>query len=110
LHLLQIKIAKLNNYEENYEKRITDARSKEVIWLRQELVVWATTLCTTVVSPMLASAATFAVYVLIDESNILTAAKTFAVLLLFAALRYPINYAGRLMGSKSSIMRNWVLH
>ena len=107
---LQIKVAKLNNYEANYEKRVTEARNNEVVLLRQELAVWATTLCITVVSPMLASAATFAVYVLINDSNILTAAKTFAVLLLFSALRFPINYAGRLMGSKSSIERNSVLH
>jgi hypothetical protein len=103
----QIKVAKLNNFEENYEKRITEARRKEIILLRQELGVWATTLCiTAVLCPMLASAATFAVYVLIDENNILTAAKTFSVLLLFSALRFPINYSGRLMGSKSSVTRN----
>jgi uncharacterized protein (DUF3084 family) len=105
-----MKAAKLNNYGKNYEKRVTEARRKEVLLLRQELAVWATTICVTVISPMLASAATFTVYVLIDESNILTAAKTFAVLLLFSALRYPINYAGRLMGSKSSKMRNSILH
>jgi hypothetical protein len=107
---LQIKVAKLNNLEKNYEKRITEARRNEVILLRQELAVWATTLCITVLSPMLASAATFTVYVLIDESNILTAAKTFAVLLLFSALRFPINYSGRLMGSKSSKTSNWAMY
>jgi len=53
-----------------------------------------------VISPMLASAATFTVYVLVDENNILTASETFSVLLLFSALRFPINYAGRLIGSK----------
>lgn len=108
LHL-QIKVAKLNNYEASYETQVTEARNKEVLLLRQELAVWATTLCITVVSPMLASAATFTTYVLIDENNILTAAKTFAVLLLFSALRFPINYAGRLMGSKFSVTRNWLL-
>jgi hypothetical protein len=100
-----MKVTKLNNYEENYEKRVTEARNREIALLRRELAIWATTLFITVVSPMLASASTFAVYVLIDEANVLTAAKTFAVLLLFNALRFPINYAGRLIGSKSSNAR-----
>jgi len=38
--------------------------------------------------------------VLVDENNVLTAAQSFSVLLLFSALRFPINYAGRFMGSK----------
>lgn len=53
-----------------------------------------------VLSPVLATAATFSVYVLVSEDNILTAAMSFSVLLLFSALRFPINYAGRLVGSK----------
>lgn len=64
------------------------------------MAVWAMTLVITVCSPLVATAATFGVYTLLDEGNILTASKTFAVLLLFAALRFPINYAGRFVGSK----------
>ena len=73
----------------------------ELDHLRKELAVWALTLVIIVVSPIIATAATFAVYVLIDESNILTASMSFSVLLLFSALRFPINFAGRLLGSKS---------
>ena len=75
-----------------------EAREKEVALLKRELSVWACTLFMTVLSPVIATAATFTVYVLVDEDNILTAAKSFSVLLLFAALRFPINYAGRLVG------------
>jgi hypothetical protein len=95
----QIKITKLNNYEANYAKRISEAREKEVSYLRRELGVWATTLFIMVLSPVLAAAATFSVYVLVSEEHVLTAAMSFSVLLLFAALRFPINYAGRLVGS-----------
>jgi ATP-binding cassette, subfamily C (CFTR/MRP), member 1 len=91
-------VTKLNCYEENYKKRILEIREKEVALLKRELAVWACTLFMTVLSPVIATAATFAVYVLVDEDNILTAAKSFSVLLLFAALRFPINYAGRLVG------------
>lgn len=73
-------------------------REKELALLRKELAIWACTLFMTVLSPVLATAATFSVYVLVDEDNILTAAKSFSVLLLFATLRFPINYAGRLVG------------
>jgi len=89
----------LNGYEDKYEQRVTVARDKELSHLQKELAVWALTLVLIVVSPILATAATFAVYVLIDEDNVLTASRSFSVLLLFSALRFPINFAGRLLGS-----------
>lgn len=60
--------------------------------------MWGFTLVVTVITPVVAAAATFATFVLVSESNHLTSAATFSVLLLFAALRFPINYAGRLIG------------
>jgi len=95
----QIKVTKLNCYEEKYEKRVTEAREKELFHLQKELAVWALTLVLIVISPIIATSATFAVYVLIDEDNVLTASRSFSVLLLFSALRFPINFAGRLLGS-----------
>jgi ABC-type multidrug transport system fused ATPase/permease subunit len=98
-----IKVTKLNSYEENYKRRVMDARNKELLHLRQELRVWGLSLVLIVVSPILASSVTFAFYVLIDEDNILTASMSFTVLLLFSALRFPINLAGRLLGSRCKI-------
>lgn len=77
---------------------MADVRRKEIVCLKKELSIWASTQFIMVVSPVLCTAATFAVYVLVDESNILTASLSFSVLLLFSALRFPINYAGRLIG------------
>ena len=94
----QIKVTKLNNYELKYQQRIGAVREQEVKFLKRELFYWALTSLIMVISPVLASAATFATYVLVSEDNVLTAATTFTVLLLFAALRFPINYAGRLIG------------
>ena len=91
-------MTKLNNYESKYRERIHQIRTDELKFLGRELTVWAMTLVLTVISPVLATSATFATYVLIDERNILTAAKTFTILLLFSALRFPINYMGRLIG------------
>lgn len=93
-----IKVTKLNNYERKYQERIENSRRDELKLLRRELFVYAMTSVMTVCSPVLAAAATFITYVLVDENNILTPAKTFTVLLLFAALRFPINYVGRLIG------------
>ena len=90
----------MNCYEEKYKKRVLEARDAELAHLKREMAVWALTLVIIVVSPIIATAATFAVYVLIDDNNILTASRSFSVLLLFSALRFPINFAGRLLGSK----------
>lgn len=100
-------MTKLNCYEDKYQKIATEAREKEMYHLQKEMAVWALTLVLIVISPMIATAVTFAVYVLIDEGNILTASKSFSVLLLFSALRFPINFAGRLVGSKF-IVRDFV--
>ena len=93
-----IKVTKLNNYEGKYLRRINETREKELKFLRAELYIWALTLSITVVTPVLASAVTYATFVLVEEDNVLTASKTFTTLLLFSALRFPINYAGRLVG------------
>lgn len=93
-----IKVTKLNNYEKNYSQRVKRVRKAEIEKLRKELFVWALSLVLTVISPTLASSATFIVYVLAKEDRVLTAAETFTVLLLFNALRFPINYFGRLLG------------
>ena len=76
----------------------------ELRYLAREMAVWATTLLMTVTSPVLATGATFATFVLIDERNILTASDTFGVLLLFSALRFPINVAGLLIGKAAQAM------
>lgn len=99
-----MKTVKLNNYEKNYLDKATSVRNEELRLLRKELAIWAVTLVMTVTSPVLATAGTFSAYVLISEDNILTAAKTFSVLLLFTALRFPVSYAGRLLGKAAQAL------
>lgn len=93
-----IKFTKLNHYEDKFRDRVMEARRDEMKLLRRELSVLAVTFFLTVISPVFASALTFATYVLLDDGNVLTASTTFTTLFLFAALRFPINYAGKLMG------------
>lgn len=91
-----IKVTKLNNYESRYIERMNEIRQEELALLRKELYVWSTVMAVQFISPVLASAGAFAAYVL--SGNLLTTADAFTALLLFNALRFPINYASRLVG------------
>lgn len=93
-----IRFAKLNRYEEKFIDRVLGMRRMEVSMLRRELFFLALTIFATVVSPVIASGFTFITYVRVSEDNILTPSMTFTSLFLFAALRFPINYAGKFMG------------
>jgi len=52
----------------------------------------------TVLTPVESCAVTFITYALLNDKNILTASDIFTTLVLFCALRFPINYSGKLMG------------
>jgi len=100
--LTGIKVTKLNNYEDKFEQRVSEARGREMKLVRLEQSVWGLTLVIRVFTPVLASAATFATYVLVDEGNIMTASVTFTILMLFNMLKFPINQAGQLL-SKAAL-------
>jgi len=91
-----IKVTKLNNYESRYIQRMNAIRQEELALLWKELYVWSTVMAVQFISPVLASAGAFAAYVLLG--NVLTTSDAFTALLLFNALRFPINYASRLVG------------
>jgi len=93
-----IKVTKLNNYEEKFKKRIFDIRKEEMKYCRKELSLYGHTMFLTVSTPLVGTAATFITYVLIDKENILTPSLAFTTLILFSALRFPINHAGKLIG------------
>lgn len=95
--LQSIKFCKLNCYEEKFLKRIHDARKEEMVWVRRELAYLGLTMAMTVLTPVLACAVTFITYAL-TSGNLLSASDIFTSLLLFGVLRFPINYAGKLMG------------
>ena len=93
-----IKVTKLNHYESKFEERVAQARGREITYMKKEQAIWACTMFMTMLGPVMATTATFFVFVLVDENNILTATQTFTTLLLFQALRFPIAYAGKLVG------------
>lgn len=67
--LQDIKITKLNNYEDQFEKRVKDARNREMALVKKEQSVWAMTLVIRVFTPVLASFFTFTTYVLSSDDN-----------------------------------------
>ncbi len=95
--LQSIKFCKLNCYEEKFLKRIHDIRNEELVWARRELAYLGVTMAMTVLSPVIACAVTYITYAL-TSGNLLSASEVFTTLLLFGVLRFPINYAGKLMG------------
>lgn len=94
--LQSINVTKLNNYEERYISKLEAVRREELILLKRELYVWSLVMAVQFVSPLVASVGAFAAYVY--TGNVLTTADAFTALLLFNGLRFPINYASRLIG------------
>lgn len=93
-----ILVIKLNHQEQKVQDRVNEIRSKEVNILKKELEMWSLVITSAVSSPLVATAVSFVLYVLISEANILTPAKAFTGLLLFSILRFPINLTARLVG------------
>jgi len=97
--LQDIKVTKLNNYEDQFEKRVMDARAREMALVRKEQCVWGFTLIR-VFTPVLASYATFVTYVLMG--NVMTASTVFTLSMFMYMLKFPINQAGQLL-SKAAL-------
>ena len=98
--LQDIKVTKLNNYEENFEERVMNARKREMAFVTKEQCVWGFTLVIRVFTPVLASYFTLVTYVLLG--NIMTASTVFTLAMLFYMLKFPINQAGHLL-SKAAL-------
>lgn len=96
--LQAIRFCKLNHYEQKFLDRVLAARKEELVWVRKELSMVGLTMAMTVLTPVIACACTFITFALMKEGNILTSSDTFTTLVLFSVLRFPINYAGKLMG------------
>lgn len=67
--LQDIKITKLNCYEDRFEARVLEARRREMAFIRKEQVMWGFTLIIVVSTPVIASFATYATFVLVSNEN-----------------------------------------
>ncbi|XP_028942698.1 canalicular multispecific organic anion transporter 1 isoform X2 [Antrostomus carolinensis] len=85
-----IKILKLFAWEPSFEKRVNEIRAHELKDLLNFSYLQSVSIFLFTCAPFLVSLATFAVYVLVDENNILDAQKAFTAISLFNVLRFPM--------------------
>uniref|UniRef100_A0AAA9RWZ0 ATP binding cassette subfamily C member 13 n=1 Tax=Bos taurus TaxID=9913 RepID=A0AAA9RWZ0_BOVIN len=85
-----IKILKLYAWEPSYKKKIIEIREQELEVQKSAGYLAVFSMLTLTCIPFLVSLATFGVYFLLDEENILTATKVFTSMSLFNILRLPL--------------------
>ncbi|XP_054060449.1 ATP-binding cassette sub-family C member 2 isoform X2 [Rissa tridactyla] len=85
-----IKILKLFAWEPSFEKQVNEIRARELKSLVNFSYLQSISIFVFTCAPFLVSLATFAVYVLVDENNILDAQKAFTAISLFNVLRFPM--------------------
>uniref|UniRef100_A0A8C9FEP8 MRP2 protein n=1 Tax=Pavo cristatus TaxID=9049 RepID=A0A8C9FEP8_PAVCR len=85
-----IKILKLFAWEPSFEKRINEIRACELKDLLKFSYLQSVSIFVFSCAPFLVSLASFAVYILVDENNVLDAQKAFTSISLFNVLRFPM--------------------
>ncbi|XP_076852211.1 multidrug resistance-associated protein 1 isoform X2 [Brachyhypopomus gauderio] len=86
-----IKVLKLYAWELAFRDKVSAIRESELAVLKRMAYLSAVSTFTWVCAPFLVALSTFAVYVLVDEHNVLDAQKAFVSLALFNILRFPLN-------------------
>ncbi|XP_027879365.1 multidrug resistance-associated protein 1 isoform X2 [Xiphophorus couchianus] len=86
-----IKVLKLYAWELAFKEKVSEIRESELRVLKKTAYLGAISTFTWVCAPFLVALSTFAVYVLIDDQNVLDAQKAFVSLALFNILRFPLN-------------------
>ncbi|XP_071419361.1 ATP-binding cassette sub-family C member 2 isoform X2 [Pithys albifrons albifrons] len=85
-----IKILKLFAWEPSFEKRVNEIRAHELKNLLNFSYLQSISIFVFTCAPFLVSLASFAVYVMVDENNVLDAQKAFTAISLFNVLRFPM--------------------
>lgn len=86
-----IKVLKLYAWELAFQDKVMSIRQEELKVLKKSAYLAAVGTFTWVCTPFLVALSTFAVFVTVDERNILDAKKAFVSLALFNILRFPLN-------------------
>ncbi|XP_033956822.1 ATP-binding cassette sub-family C member 2 [Pseudochaenichthys georgianus] len=85
-----MKILKLYAWEPSFQKQVEDIREKELKVMKKFAYLSSISVFVFNTAPALVSLATFAVFVGVSPSNILTAEKAFTSISLFNLLRFPL--------------------
>uniref|UniRef100_A0A671VKK2 ATP-binding cassette, sub-family C (CFTR/MRP), member 3 n=1 Tax=Sparus aurata TaxID=8175 RepID=A0A671VKK2_SPAAU len=94
-----IKVLKLYAWENSFKEKVLTIRQKELNVLRKTAYLGALSTMAWTSAPFLVALTTFAVYVTVDENNVLDAEKAFVSLSLFNILRFPLNMLPQVISS-----------
>uniref|UniRef100_A0A3Q2E358 ATP binding cassette subfamily C member 3 n=1 Tax=Cyprinodon variegatus TaxID=28743 RepID=A0A3Q2E358_CYPVA len=94
-----IKVLKLYAWENSFKDKVLAIRQKELKVLRKTAYLGALSTMAWTSAPFLVALTTFAVYVTVDENNVLDAEKAFVSLSLFNILRFPLNMLPQVISS-----------
>uniref|UniRef100_A0A8C3AF08 ATP-binding cassette, sub-family C (CFTR/MRP), member 3 n=1 Tax=Cyclopterus lumpus TaxID=8103 RepID=A0A8C3AF08_CYCLU len=94
-----IKVLKLYAWENSFKEKVLAIRQKELNVLRKTAYLGALSTMAWTSAPFLVALTTFAVYVTVDENNILDAERAFVSLSLFNILRFPLNMLPQVISS-----------
>lgn len=86
-----IKVLKLYAWEPSFEQQILKIRNKEIKVLKEAAYLNSGTSFIWSCAPFLVSLVSFATYVYVDDSHVLTSKKAFVSLSLFNILRFPLS-------------------
>ncbi|KAG8311147.1 Canalicular multispecific organic anion transporter 1 [Homalodisca vitripennis] len=103
-------VLKLYAWEPSFEQQVLKIRDKEMKVLKQAAYLNACTSFIWSCAPFLVSLVTFAVYVLIDDQNILDSEKAFVSLSLFNILRFPLSMLPMLISNMVQHVFSHVRH
>ncbi|XP_070783133.1 ATP-binding cassette sub-family C member 3 [Enoplosus armatus] len=94
-----IKVLKLYAWENSFKEKVLAIRQKELNVLRKTAYLGALSTMAWTSAPFLVALTTFAVYVTVDEKNVLDAERAFVSLSLFNILRFPLNMLPQVISS-----------
>ncbi|XP_051653941.1 ATP-binding cassette sub-family C member 3 isoform X1 [Manacus candei] len=86
-----IKVLKLYAWEPSFSQKVLEIRKNELRVLKKSAYLNSLSTFAWISAPFLVALTTFAVYVSVDEKNILDAEKAFVSLSLFNILKFPLN-------------------
>ncbi|KAM6898542.1 ATP-binding cassette sub-family C member 3 [Lycodopsis pacificus] len=94
-----IKVLKLYAWENSFKEKVLAIRQKELNVLRKTAYLGALSTMAWTSAPFLVALTTFAVFVTVDENNVLDAERAFVSLSLFNILRFPLNMLPQVISS-----------
>ncbi|XP_010213932.1 PREDICTED: canalicular multispecific organic anion transporter 2 isoform X1 [Tinamus guttatus] len=94
-----IKVLKLYAWEPSFAAKVLEIRKNELRVLKKSAYLNSLSTFAWISAPFLVALTTFAVYVSVDEKNILDAEKAFVSLSLFNILRFPLSMLPQVISS-----------